>query len=264
MEEATPDSNGPQIDLVNRRVVAVDGGAATGKGRLIDELSKLMRLKGVPVVHLSSGSLYRAVACAALESSKTRVTGRRSKSDSQLLADALSLVRDMSPEKLLELASERKLEMHGGVVWLDGAAASVDQQLKAPGVGNVVSFVASFLEVREFVNVLIRRQVNEFDGYVLIDGRDITHTVVPDAPVKLLLTVASGVAAIRSPEHTEEEIIARDQADRNHTHGALRHPDDPGDNVLVVPTDDHSPETVRDFVYGLMKESFPDLPNISD
>jgi cytidylate kinase len=264
MEEATPDSNGPMIDLVNRRVVAVDGGAATGKGRLIDELSKLMRLKGVPVVHLSSGSLYRAVACAALEYSRPRVTGSRSKTDAKILAEALGMVREMNPEKLLELAVARKLEMHGGVVWLDGAAASVDDQLKAPGVGNVVSFVASFLEVREFVNVLIRRQVNEFDGYVLIDGRDITHTVVPDAPVKLLLTVASHVAAIRSPEHTEQEIIARDEADRNHIHGALRHADDPGADVLVVPTDDHSPETVRDFVYGLMKQTFTDLPDIGE
>lgn len=45
------------VELKNLRVVAVDGGTATGKGRLIDELAQLLRLKGVPVIHISTGSI---------------------------------------------------------------------------------------------------------------------------------------------------------------------------------------------------------------
>lgn len=234
------------VELTNRRVVAVDGGTATGKGRLIDELSQLMRLKGVPVVHLSTGSLYRAVTWAALEKAKGQV----------------ERVKQMGPERLLELAAERQVEMHGGVVWLDGAPASVDDQLKAPGVGNAVSSVAAHREVRELVNILTRRQVNEFDGYLLIDGRDITHTVVPDASIKLLLTVSPEVAAERSREHTREEVIARDEADRLHKYGALRHPDNPGEGVIVLPTDQHTPESARDHVYRLMRKVWPELPEL--
>jgi len=240
------------IELTNNRVVAIDGGAATGKGRLIDELSRLLRLKGVPVVHLSSGHLYRAVTWLAL--------GRAGKPDPREAADWVK--EHMEAAELVGLAQEHGVEMHGGLVWIDGAAADVDGQLKAPGVGLAISHVSGFLAVRELANELIRRQVNEFDGYVLIDGRDITHTVVPDALLKLLLVVHPRVAAERSPEHTEEELVARDAADRAHAHGALRHPDDPGEGVRVLATDNHTPESVRDEVYAMMREVWPELPEI--
>jgi cytidylate kinase len=116
------------------------------------------------------------------------------------------------------------------------------------------------LDLRVLVTSLVRQQVNEFDGYLLIDGRDIGHSVVPDAPLKLLLTVAPDIAAKRSQEHTKEEIIARDEADRAHKYGALPHPDNPGENVIVLATDEHTPESVRDHVYTLMTRTFPELP----
>jgi CMP/dCMP kinase len=234
------------IELTNKRVVAVDGGTATGKGRLIDELSQLLRLKGVPVLHLSTGSLYRAVAYAALE----RCGG------------LLERLREMPVAKMLEAARARQVEMHGGVVWLDNAPADVEGQLKGPGVGTGASIVGLYLPVREFVNEMARRQVNEFDGFVLIDGRDISHTVVPDAPLKLLMTVAPHIAAERSREHTMEEIIERNERDSNREHGALRRAHDPGEGVLVVATDGHTPESVRDFVYGLMRGVWVELPDL--
>lgn len=238
-----------EVNLTNRRVVAVDGGTATGKSRLVEELANVLRLHGVPVLHVSSGHLYRVVAYAAL-----RHTG------CEEVEEAVKRVHGMEVETLLMLAARHGLEMHNGLAWIDGAPALVDEQLKAPGVGATVSYVSSFLPVRELVNVLIRRQVNEFDGYVLIDGRDITHTVVPDAPLKLLLVVRPEVAAERSREHTVAEVVARDTADRKHPHGALRHPNDPGEGVVVVATDDHTPESARDEVYGLMRRVFGDLP----
>jgi cytidylate kinase len=105
-----------------------------------------------------------------------------------------------------------------------------------------------------------RRQVNEFDGFVLIDGRDIGHGVVPDAPLKLLLTVAPHIAAARSKEHTMEEIMARNKADQAKEHGALKTAEDPGEGVIVLPTDEHTPETVRDYVYELIRAVWPELP----
>jgi cytidylate kinase len=249
-----------QVALSNRRVVAVDGGTATGKGRLIEELSQLLRLKGVPVVHLSTGSLYRGVTRAGLDEAARRVVGRRALSESELVKRAVLIAREMGPAELMELSKARQVEMHGGVVWLDGAPADVDVHLKGPGIGNAISSVAAHVEVREFVTLLARRQVNEFDGFILMDGRDTTHVIVPDAGLKLLLTVAPEIAAERSQEHTVDEIVARDVADRAHRHGALRHPDSPGDGVIVLPTDDHTPESVRDHVYGLMQKVWPELP----
>lgn len=240
-----------EIELTNLRVVAIDGGTATGKGRLIEELAGLMRSKGVPVIHLSTGSLYRAVAYSAL----------------QLLlpkqgAEAMADLRQMKPAKMLAAAQKRQVAMHGGLVWIDGAEASVEQQLKGPGAGTGASIVASHREVREFVNVLTRRQINEFDGFIMTDGRDTTHVVVPDAPLKLLLTVAPEVAAQRSTEHTIDEIVARDVADRVHKYGALKHPDDPGVGVIVLATDTHTPESVRDHVYKMMRQVWGGLPEL--
>jgi cytidylate kinase len=234
------------VELINQRVVAVDGGTATGKGRLIEELAQLMRLKGVPVIHASTGSIYRAVAVAALEACK----------------HDLVRVRRLKPTRLLELAAKRGIAMHGGQVWMDGAAVSVEDVLKAPGVGMAASVVSSVIEVRHLISDITRRQINEFDGFALIDGRDIGHKVVPDAPLKLLLTVAPEVAAFRSREHTMEEIIARDERDRAKTYGELKRPEDPGEGVMVIPTDNHTPESVRDHVYELMRQTFPGLPEL--
>jgi CMP/dCMP kinase len=239
------------IELRNRRVVAIDGGTATGKGRLILELSQIMRLKGVPVVHLSTGSLYRAMAYCGMEKSRSKAVTAK-----------LEQLRKLTAESLLEEARKRQVEMHGGVVWIDGEAASIDDQLKAPGVGTGASIVGALAPVREFVNDVTRRQINEFDGYLLIDGRDITHTVVPDAPLKLLLTVSPEVAATRSSEHTLEEIMARDEADRGKAFGMLKRAEDPGANVAVISTDAHTPESIRDEVYELMRRAFPELPQL--
>ncbi len=257
MEELSP----AVVELTNRRVVAIDGGTATGKGRLIDELSQLMRLKGIPVVHLSTGSLYRAVAYACLVDIKRRIS-TRGRSDAQVTHAALAALREMIPEKMLDLARARDVSMHGGVVWMGGAPASVEEILKAPGSGLGSSIVSVPVPVREFVNAAARRQANEFDGYVLMDGRDTTHIVVPDAALKLLLTVAPEVAAKRSTEHTMEEIVARDEGDRRKSYGALRHPSDPGDGVTVISTDEHTPESIRDKVYLLMRQVFLELPRV--
>ncbi|HVQ44904.1 MAG TPA: (d)CMP kinase [Candidatus Saccharimonadia bacterium] len=248
------------IELSNRKVVAVDGGTATGKGRLIEELAILLRSKGVPVVHVSTGSIYRAVAYAALEAAADMVVGRADMTPEQINHAALALVREMSADEFLKLARQRQIELHGGVVWIDGVPAEVDEQLKGPGVGTGASIAGLHLPVREWETELVRRQINEFDGFVLIDGRDIGHTVVPDAPLKLLLVVAPEVAAQRSREHTLEEIVERDERDRTREHGALRHPGDPGEGVVVLATDKHTPESLRDEVYELMCGVFADLP----
>lgn len=249
------------IQLTNSRVVAVDGGTATGKGRLVEELSKLLRMKGVPVIHLSTGSLFRAIAVAAIEHERPKVRDRLKKTVAEVTQEALEFVRGLSGEELVALARARHVEMHGGVIWIDGAPMT-EEQLKGPGAGTGASIVSIPLPVRHFMVALTRRQVNEFDGFLLIDGRDISYGVVPDAPLKLLMTVAPHIAAQRSREHTQEEIEARNKADQSKTHGALKTAEDPGEGVIVLPTDDHTPESVRDHVYALMRGVWPELPTL--
>jgi len=247
------------VALKNQRVVAVDGGTATGKGRLIDELAQLLRSKDVPVIHVSTGSVFRALAYLAIRREAPKVPDQEDLSEAEVSHLALDLIRDMSAEELMALARNHMIEMHDGHVWIDGEAASVDDQLKAPSVGTGASILGDVAEVRQWMTEVTRRQINEFDGFVLIDGRDIGHQVVPDAPLKLLLTVAPEVAAARSHEHTLEEVIARDTRDRARPFGQLKHPDDPGEGVIVVATDEHTPESLRDHVFSLMQSVFAGL-----
>ena len=68
----------------------------------------------------------------------------------------------------------------------------------------------SVLAVRERVNVLFRALVAASGSAgVIVEGRDITTVVFPDAPVRILLTASPEVrAARRSAELTGEDAAA--------------------------------------------------------
>lgn len=239
----------------NARVITVDGGVATGKSRLVSELAQLLRLKGYGVVHVSSGHIYRAVAVVALEMVRPRVNGRRGQTEAQINKACFDLFKKMDMAVILEAVRHRELALHGGEVWLDEAPVA-EERLKAPSIGMATSWSSANPAVREMVNAVVQRQIDEFDGYVLIDGRDIGREVVPGAPLKLFLTVEPVVAAQRSPEHTLVELVERDTADRNRPHGALL----PAADAIILPTDEHTPESVRDHAYRLMRGVFGELP----
>ncbi len=95
----------------------------------------------------------------------------------------------------------------------------------------------------------------------MVEGRDIGYHVLPEARLRLLLTVSPQIAAQRSVEHTVEQIIARDRRDQAHAHGALKTVADAHLYTAIVPTDGHTPESVRDLVYGQMRQAFPGLPD---
>ncbi|WP_414780899.1 (d)CMP kinase, partial [Escherichia coli] len=70
--------------------------------------------------------------------------------------------------------------------------------IREPRVTDAVSGVARVPAVRQAVNDLFRRLVasSGLRG-VVVEGRDITTVVYPDAPVRILLTAAPEVRAAR-------------------------------------------------------------------
>jgi len=74
----------------------------------------------------------------------------------------------------------------------------------------------------KLVNDITRRQINEFDGFSLTDGRTSARGGAGRA-LKLLLTVAPEAGA--RPMGRTTEIVVRDTAIGGRTHGELRHPD---------------------------------------
>ena len=83
-------------------------------------------------------------------------------------------------------------------------STDVTDAIREPRVTEAVSGVARVPAVRKTLGALFRSLVADSDRPgVVVEGRDITTVVAPDAPVRILLTAAPSVrAARRSAELT--------------------------------------------------------------
>jgi len=138
-------------------IIASDGPAASGKGTLARRLAAHLKLP-----HLDTGLLYRAVACALLDS--------RTSLDDVAAATIAARVLKISA--------------------LDPA------RLKAKGVGEAASRVAAIPQVREALLALQKDFARQPGGAVL-DGRDTGTVIAPDADVKIFIEASAEVRARR-------------------------------------------------------------------
>lgn len=201
--------------------IAIDGPAASGKSTLGRSIAESLGYK-----FLDTGQMYRAVTLKALLDKVP--TG----DESRLGQIARHLDFDLSPRGLL----------------IDGVP--VGPELHSAEVDSVVSEVSAHPTVRA---ALVRRQ-REMAGAdpIVMVGRDIGTTVLPNAPVKLWLTASDAERARRrlqdQPEHLVREgqdaalsrLGLRDRYDESRTHSpSQRAPD-----AIFVDTDGQSPEQV--------------------
>ena len=198
-------------------IVAIDGPAGTGKGTMADLLSKKYGF-----TNIDTGATYR---CVALEMLNQKV--------------------DLSNEaEVAKIAKNIKIDMQtidGNLeVYLNGV--NVSKEIRSPEVAKVVSPVSSIKEVRsEMVN--IQRKLAEGKN-VIMEGRDITTVVFPNADVKIYLDGALEERAMRryrqnkakgiemSYEEVLENIKKRDKNDMEKEVGALKIADD----AIVIDT----------------------------
>jgi CMP/dCMP kinase len=98
----------------------------------------------------------------------------------------------------------------------------VTDAIREPDVTAVVSAIARVPEVRAFLTGLFRDIVRRTDKPgIVVEGRDITTVVCPDAPVRILLTADESVRIARrsaeltghSAAHVGEALLRRDAAD---------------------------------------------------
>lgn len=184
--------------------VAIDGPAGSGKSSVAREAAQRLGF-GI----LDTGAGYRSLAWAALE------TGADLDDETALLS-------------LLDTWSYRismQGQQHVAVLLSDGErylTHDVTAAIRAPEVSAQVSRVSKHPAVRERLNGLFRELVasSGLPG-VVVEGRDITTVVAPDAPVRLLLTASPEVRAARradelpgfSPEQVLADLTARDAKD---------------------------------------------------
>lgn len=168
-------------------VVAVDGPAGSGKSSVSRQAARELGFG-----YLDTGAGYRAFA---IHRSKNHSAGL------QELIDGFDYLISTDPDNEL--------------VMLEGK--DVTDEIRTARVSTLVSEVARMPEVRklQFLDARARIEACQNPG-IVVEGRDITTVVAPDAELKVLLTASESVRLERRGlDGTEpsENILNRDRSD---------------------------------------------------
>lgn len=175
-------------------VVAIDGGAASGKSSTARALAGELHL-----MHVDTGSHYRALTHALLRAGV-------SPDDEDGVARAL---------KTLALGSQ--IEGLSSRIALDGEVIA-PEHLRSPEVNAAVAKFAAVPAVRDFLKDYQRGQralahEKGFSGLVM-EGRDIGSVIFPHAPLRFFLEADESVrAARRAAEGQRDAVGERDRQD---------------------------------------------------
>ena len=134
-------------------VVAIDGPAGSGKGTIAKEVSSFYDFP-----HLDSGILYRSVALLYQESGK----------------------KDFNDNDILALANSLNLKE----IDLD--------KIRNKEIDEISSRISSIISVRESLKKfqLNFKKINNEKKGIVVDGRDITTVIFPEAEVKFYITAS--------------------------------------------------------------------------
>ncbi len=182
-------------------VVAIDGPAGSGKSSVSKQVARRLGYG-----YLDTGAAYRALAWHALERGI----------DTSDAASVLDVSGDF----------DYAISLDPDAYWVRVGASDVTDAIREPRVSDAVSGVARVPAVRQSVNALFRALVARSGRPgVVVEGRDITTVVAPDAPVRILLTAAPEVRAARR----SAELTTQDAA----TVAAALHQRDASDSTVV-------------------------------
>lgn len=169
-------------------VVAVDGPAGSGKSSVSKAASSALGY-----AYLDTGAAYRALTWVALENGI----------DTDDATDVVGLIDDFP--YTTELGDEGTIVRVGDL--------DITHEIREPRVSAIVSDIARIPAVRVALNDAFRRLIAQTEAPgIVVEGRDITTVVAPDAPVRILLTADEEVRiARRSAELAPDAASTADQ-----------------------------------------------------
>ncbi len=218
--------------------VAVDGPAGAGKSSVSKAVAKDMGY-----TYIDTGAMYRAAALFAIEN------GIDIRGD-----------RDALISRLDEIKIALKNENGAQRVYLNGR--DVSERIRQEDVSVGASDIAVIPEVRVKL-VAMQREMAKTDD-VIMDGRDICSTVLPDAQVKIFLTASVDARAKRrydeltakgvvcDYEKLKADIEYRDKNDSEREMSPLKRADDA---ALLDTTDltfDEAKERVKELIRDVL------------
>lgn len=196
----------------NGIIIAIDGPAGVGKS----SVGKLVASE-INYRFISSGKMYRAVAWLAVNN----------KIDLNNEYDVLKLARENVIKFLDNGSVEPDLYVND---------VKLEKELFDENIARATSNIARMPEIRKYL-VMKQREIGK-DGGIIMEGRDITTNVFPDAELKIYLDASPEARAERRVKQLKEAgldadyneilnmIIQRDKQDSSRKHNPLKKSED--------------------------------------
>jgi len=214
--------------------IAIDGPAGAGKSTIARRVAKELSF-----IYVDTGAMYRAMALYLLRKEVNR-------DDTEQIGN---ICQD----------AEISIEYQNGeqIVLLNGE--NVNSYLRTEEVGNMASVSSAVPRVREKLLSLQRKLAKDMS--VVMDGRDIGTTILPDADVKIYLTASSLTRARRrylelqekgtvcNLDDIQKDIEERDQRDMNREISPLRQAED----AVLVDSSDLTIQQVVDRILQIFR-----------
>ncbi len=216
-------------------IIAIDGPSGAGKSTL-----GRMIARALGYLYIDTGAMYRAVALAVIEA-KVPLTDRQAIASIAARAD-IKLEGD--PDSLR--------------VSLDGR--DVSEEIRTEEVSHTSSVISTIPEVRR--TLVERQREMGARGGVVLDGRDISTVVFPEADIKFFLTAQPPARAARrfkeerlrerdvTFEETLTDINARDRRDSTREDSPLAI----ADQAVVIDSTESSIEEVYERMMTAIQE----------
>ncbi len=221
-------------------IVALDGPAGSGKSTIARTVAERWGAH-----YINSGSYYRAVTLAALEQGVLQPP-----EPDAPLPDLAAADFSGGPE-LDHIADSLELTVTKDSVLIAGQDRSTD--VRAEAVDRLVALVSARPSVRAAVNRRLRARSGSTD--LVVEGRDMSTVVFPEAEVKFYLDARAEVRARRRAGESAvpreiaemaERIAARDEVDRSKQVGSLQQAED----ARYLDTSDLTVDEVCEIILG--------------
>ena len=214
--------------------IAIDGPAGAGKSTIARRVAKELSF-----IYVDTGAMYRAMALYLL---RREVNKDDTEQIGNICQDAEIPIEYQNGEQIVLLNDE-----------------NVNSYLRTEEVGNMASVSSAVPRVREKLLSLQRKLARDMS--VVMDGRDIGTTILPDADVKIYLTASVETRAKRRYDELKEkgtvcnldeiqkDIEERDQRDMNREISPLRQAED----AVLVDSSDLTIQQVVDRILQIFR-----------
>ena len=215
--------------------IAIDGPAGAGKSTIARRAAKELGY-----IYVDTGAMYRAVALYLL---RCGISGEDRQTIAARCVGANVSISYQDGEQIVLLNGE-----------------NVNGQIRSEEVGRMASKSSAVPEVRARLLELQRTLAAEHN--VIMDGRDIGTCILPDADAKIFLTASTAVRAKRRYEElkakgmeedyetVEEQIVKRDEDDRNRAISPLRQAPD----AILVDSSDMTIDQVVETIVTICRQ----------